>query len=224
MLDRLTQSRDRHRTFVADVAHELRSPLASMRTQLEISQRLDASEALVDDLHADVLRMGALVEDLLTLARLDADQAPSPAAAADVADVLAELRRRYADRRVPVRIGDAGPARVAADHDELVRVLGNLVDNAVRHAATRVEVGVVDRGGEIVLRVDDDGPGIAPADRERVFERFARLDEARDRDTGGSGLGLAIVAAVVQRRNGRTRLTDSPTGGLRVEVLLPAAG
>lgn len=221
MLDRLASSRERQRGFLADVAHELRSPLASMRTQLEVAQRLGEGGELVDGLHADTVRMASLVEDLLVLARLDADTAPrSPSGPVEVDEVVTAAVGRHTGGRVVVRAAGEGGLCVQGDHDELVRVLTNLLDNAVRHAHNRVEVGAERRGGRVALLVDDDGPGVPQEDRERVLQRFARLDEARDRDAGGSGLGLAIVRELVERRGGRVLLADSPLGGLRVEVLL----
>ncbi|WP_310962578.1 sensor histidine kinase [Nocardioides terrisoli] len=227
MLDRLAQSRERQRSFVADVAHELRSPLTSIRTQLEVAQRMgelsSADGSLVDDLHVDVLRMGALVEDLLTLARLDADAAPmSPPQPVPVAPILAEVAARHRGSSASVRVeGCPTDLEVAATPEELTRVVGNLVDNAVRHADRRVLLSAGSSGQRVVLRVDDDGPGIAEQDRGRVLERFTRLDESRDRDAGGSGLGLAIVHELVVRRGGAVRLVSSPLGGLRAEVDLP---
>ena len=223
MLDRLAGSRERQRAFLADVAHELRSPLASMRTQLEVAQQLGEGGDLVDGLHAETVRMGSLVEDLLVLARLDADSAPpTPAVPVEVGAAFAAVAGRYADPRLDVRAPQP-QLRALGDHDELVRVLTNLVDNALRHARDRVTVCAERRGGRLALLVDDDGPGVPESDRDRVLQRFARLDESRDRDAGGSGLGLAIVGELVARRRGRVVLGDSPLGGLRVEVLLPVA-
>jgi signal transduction histidine kinase len=122
---------------------------------------------------------------------------------------------------VPVRVvGVAGPS-VTGNREDLRRVLANLVDNAVRHASSRVELAAAAEAEHILVTVSDDGPGVAPEDRLRVFERFTRLDEARDRDVGGSGLGLAIVHELVRRTGGETRLSDADGGGLRVEVRLP---
>ena len=222
MLDRLSSSRERQRAFLADVAHELRSPLASMRTQLEVAEQLGEGGELVEGLHAETVRMAALVEDLLVLARLDADTAPvSAAVPVPVESLLGTITARYADERLVVRPVEPADLHVLGDHDELVRVLGNLVDNGLRHAASRVGVSAERRGGRVALLVDDDGPGVPDADRERVLERFSRLDEARGRDAGGSGLGLAIVCELLARRGDRLCLVDSPLGGLRVEVLLP---
>jgi signal transduction histidine kinase len=107
--------------------------------------------------------------------------------------------------------------------DELRRILGNLIDNARRHATAEVLMSARSDGGRVLVRVDDDGPGIRPDDRERVFERFTRLDDARARDAGGSGLGLAIVRELARSRGGDVRLDESPAGGLRAEVDLPEA-
>ena len=224
MLGRLSGSRERQRAFLADVAHELRSPLASMRTQLEVAQQLGEGGELVDGLQAETVRMGALVEDLLVLARLDADTAsPSPAAPVEVGSAFATVSGRYADERLVVRPPEPVDLRVLADHDELVRILANLVDNALRHATGRVVVWAERRGARVALLVDDDGPGVPEDERERVLQRFTRLDASRDRDAGGSGLGLAIVKELVSRRGGRVVLAESPLGGLRAEVLLPVA-
>jgi signal transduction histidine kinase len=223
MLDRLGESRARQRSFIADVAHELRSPLAAMRTQLEVAERLGESSPLTDDLHRDVMRMSELVEDLLTLARLDADAAPlHPSNPLDTSALLVSVANRYAHPRVPITVEPAtAPTWATGNEDELARVVGNLVENAVRHAAGKVVLSTTLEHSWVMIRVDDDGPGIEVDDRDRVLERFTRLDEARDRDAGGSGHGLAIVRELVRRRGGDVRLTGSPYGGLRVEVTLP---
>jgi signal transduction histidine kinase len=221
MLDRLSSSRERQRSFLADVAHELRSPLASMRTQLEVADQLGEGGDLVDGLHAETVRMAALVEDLLVLARLDADTAPlSGTVPVEVGSLLGTIAARYGDPRLVVHPVEPRDLSVLGDHDELVRVLANLVDNALRHASSRVEVCAERRGGWVALLVEDDGPGVPVADRAKVLQRFTRLDEARDRDAGGSGLGLAIVRELLERRGDRLVLADSPMGGLRVEVVL----
>lgn len=223
MLDRLDAALSRERDFAADVAHELRSPLASMRTQLEVAQHLGEGGDLAADLHADVLRMIGLVEDLLTLARLEAAVPAPPGIRVSLADLLSDLDARYAGSPVVVAV-TAPPAgvAVAGDKEALERVLGNLIDNGLHHARSRVEVAVAVVGPSTVrIVVDDDGPGIPAADRERVWLRFTRLDEARARDAGGSGLGLAIVRELLAQQDARARLDDSPLGGLRVAVDLP---
>lgn len=228
MLDRLAAARDRQRAFVADAAHELRSPLASMRVQLEVAERLGEGGDLPAELAPDLARLSALVEDLLLLARSGADS-PVPAHPEQVAvgALLAEVAAD-APAREGVRVEAAeAPADLAvrADPAELRRVLLNLTTNAVRHAGSRVRLdALAGPEGQVLLRVTDDGPGIPAGERERVFERFARLDDARDRDAGGSGLGLPIARELVARAGGSIALTDALGGGLRAEVRLPAAG
>ncbi len=227
MLDRLADARARQRAFVADAAHELRSPLASMRTQLDVSRRLEGPTPVTDDLLADVQRLSVLVEDLLLLARLDAaGSGADPVPATAGAPLVAEVSRRYATARVPVTASGTGPGRadVAVRADDLRRALVNLLDNAVRHARTAVQVGLRADGPLVVVEVSDDGTGIPAADRDRVFERFTRLDDARDRDAGGSGLGLAIVRQIAQRSGGDVHLDEAPGGGLRARLVLPSAG
>jgi len=224
MLDRLAAARGRQRAFVADAAHELRSPLTSMRTQLEVAQHLGEGGELAADLLADVTRLSTLVEDLLLLARAGSDTSHPPVRASlDVRALLVATADRYAGARVPVSV-TAGPAVYAnVNSEELRRVLANLVDNAVRHASSNVAIAVRAEGGSAVLTVVDDGPGIPADDRERVFERFARLDDARDRDAGGTGLGLAIVHELLHRSGGSISLQDNPSGpGLTAEVRLPS--
>jgi signal transduction histidine kinase len=218
MLGRLSAARARQRAFVADAAHELRSPLANMRTELEVAQRLGDPPS-VDDLLADVERLTRLVDDLLVLAR--ADDAPGLARKeqVDLVALLRETAEHYSGARVPVTVLDGAPQWTVGDPQALRHVLNNLVDNAVRHAASRVTL-VPTVGGFAVI---DDGPGIAPDDRERVFERFTRLDDARARDAGGAGLGLAIVRELVRRHGGVVTLSDA-NPGVRAQVrLLPPA-
>lgn len=215
MLARLDAARDRQRAFVADAAHELRSPLASLRTQLEVGGGEPA------DLLAEVQRMTRLVDDLLLLARLD-EAPPARCVPIDLTELAREVASRYAGARVPVDTVDAACPPVWADSGALRRVLGNLLDNAVRYAGSRVTVAVTTVGPEsVLLTVTDDGPGVPPADRDRVFDRFTRLADSRDRDTGGSGLGLAIVRELVADHGGTVTLTDAVPTGLRVEVRLP---
>jgi signal transduction histidine kinase len=224
MLDRLAAARGRQRAFVADAAHELRSPLTSMRTQLEVAKHLGEGGELATDLLADVARLSTLVEDLLLLARAGSDTNPPPVReSVDVRALLIATGDRYAGARVPVSIADGPVVYANVSPEELRRVLANLVDNAVRHARSNVALSVRAEGGRAVLTVVDDGPGIPAAERERVFERFARLDDARDRDAGGTGLGLPIVRELLRRSNGSISLRDNPSGpGLAAEVHLPA--
>jgi len=216
MLDRLEVGSARQRSFVADAAHELRSPLAAIRTTLEVAlvhPDPDRAEETLRSALDDVLRTGRLIEDLLLLARVDAG-ALRPGVVIDLAEVVREV--------APDAGHDLHPARVLADRDVLGRVVRNLVQNAERHAASCVTVAVHD-GDPVVLLVDDDGPGIPAEHRERVFDRFHRLDSPRSRDTGGVGLGLAIVRELVTSIGGRVVVETSPVGGARLRVELPAA-
>ncbi|NJP35293.1 sensor histidine kinase [Micromonospora thermarum] len=226
MLDRLRAGRDRQRAFVADAAHELRSPLANIRTELEVAQRLGERTdwpAVSANLLADTERLGRLVDDLLLLARLDEAPPARATGPVELGALLAEVAGRQPARPVEV-VPPPEPLWTVGDPDELRRVLTNLVDNAVRHARTRVVLAAAPDGSAYHrVTVTDDGPGIPAADRERVFGRFTRLDPARDRDAGGAGLGLAIVRELVRRAGGQVDLGDAdPPPGLRVRLLLPA--
>jgi signal transduction histidine kinase len=224
MLDRLESARVRQRAFVADAAHELRSPLANMRTQLEVAQHLGARTdwpAVADDLLTDTKRLSRLVDDLLLLARAD-DGTPRPRRSSGPVDLVALVGgvvQRYPAPPVRFEPPD-GPVWVQGEPDALDRVLANLLDNAVRHAVGEVVVAVLpqrrDGADGHLVTVTDDGPGIPVADRDRVFDRFTRLDDARTRDDGGAGLGLAIVRELVRRQGGTIHLADAPADPLRL--------
>ena len=223
MLDRLDVARQRQRAFVADAAHELRNPLASLRTQLEVAERRGGGipPDRLADLVAEAERLSRLVDDLLLLARLDDTGAGRPEGVpVEVPALVREVAARYGDARVPVIVAGPPELWVTGRADELRRVLANLLDNAVRHAGSEVRVSAAAEDGAVVVVVEDDGAGIAPADGERVFERFTRLDDARGRDEGGAGLGLGIVRELVRGHGGTVRLADAGPG-LRVEVRLP---
>jgi len=186
--------------------------------QVDVTRRHGASEEDQADLAAELDRLSALVEDLLVLARLDADEAPPPPdPPAEPASVLPGL----ATGEPPQVAVETDAGTVPLTTLELERVVANLVGNARRHARSRVDLTFRRTTDGGVLAVADDGDGIPATDRERVFDRFARLDEARDRDSGGIGLGLAIVRELVQRRGGEISLGDSSYGGLLVEVRFP---
>jgi len=222
MLDRLEAGRARQREFVADAAHELRSPLANMRTQLEVALRLGDSadwSRVADDLLADTARLARLVDDLLLLARSDSAARAGPTEPVELGGLAREVAARYPAVTVAAT---NGPLWTVGEPDALRRVVANVLDNAVRHAGASVVLGVAGDGPEHVVTVTDDGPGIPAEDRDRVFERFTRLDDARTRDGGGSGLGLAIVRELVRRHGGSVALADAGPG-LRVEIRLPAA-
>jgi signal transduction histidine kinase len=235
MLARLETAQQRQRGFVSDAAHELRSPIASIRTQLEVA--VDHPDAVdwrqtAGGVLADTLRLARLAEDLLALARLDerADR-PDRGQPVDLAGLAAAVASRYSEARVPVMTRSLNNCVVLGDAGGLDRMLVNLIDNAVRYARSRVSVTARADGRWVVLSVSDDGPGIPEADAERVFGRFTRLDDARSRedaspagsaDHGGSGLGLAIVRATATAHGGTVRLEDAAPG-LRAVVRLPAA-
>ncbi|HEV7205944.1 MAG TPA: ATP-binding protein [Jatrophihabitans sp.] len=231
MLDRIDSATSRQRTFVGDAAHELRSPLASVRVQLEVGRRLGPEgdwEGMLDDVLVDVERLDRLVADLLALARLDEASHPTRREPIALDELVLGLAEGYGHARVPVRV-TARPAMTQGDPDALRRVAINLIDNAVRHATSEVDVDVTTtkRNGHptVVLTVVDDGRGIPAAEQERVFDRFYRVQESRSRETGGTGLGLPIVRDIVSNHGGRVRLTDRPDGkpGVRAEVLLPTS-
>jgi len=226
MLDRLAAGGARQRAFVADAAHELRSPLASIRTQLEVAQahpEVASWSETADDVLVDVARLSRLVDDLLLLARLDDDRAAvRRSGSVDLAAVAAAAVARPG-RRLPVTLADpADPVVVRAGEDAVVRMLDNLLSNADRHATTAVRVSVCAEDGAGTVTVSDDGPGIPAAERSRVFERFARLDGSRAQDSGGSGLGLAIVRQLAQSFGGSVELLDAAPG-VRAVVRLPLA-
>jgi signal transduction histidine kinase len=207
-LDRLEKAVGRHRRFVADAAHELRSPLAVLRTRLEIAP----PQPLTAEALADVDRIQRLTVDLLLLARLDAGEPPEHAEV-DLGQVTAEEATRARPRtdvRVVLRIGAGIVVRGSAD--QLRRLVANLVDNAVRHAEDTVVVRLQEQAGEAVLEVADDGPGIPAEQHEAVFDRFTRLDEARARDAGGSGLGLAIARDIAVHHGGALAVAGGPPG------------
>jgi signal transduction histidine kinase len=214
---------ERQRRFVADAAHELRSPVASIRQHAEVAsvhpETTDVHE-LATTVGAEGIRLQGLVDDLLLLARLDEGNTSS-AAEVDLDDlVLAEAERLRASTSDEVRTGDVHAGRINGDARSLERLVRNLSENAARHAGT-IAFGLAAQNGHVTLTVDDDGPGIPAAERERVFERFVRLDEGRGRTDGGTGLGLAIVREVARAHGGDVTLGDSPLGGLRAEVSLP---
>jgi signal transduction histidine kinase len=209
-LDRLEHAVGRHRRFVADAAHELRSPLAVLRTRLEIAP----PQPLTAEALADVDRIQRLTADLLLLARLDAGEPPEHGEV-DLGQVAAEeaaQARPRSDIRVELHIDAGIVVRGSAEH--LRRLVANLVDNAVRHAAADVTVRLREHDGEAVLEIEDDGPGIPPDQQEAVFDRFARLDGARARDAGGSGLGLAIARDIAVHHGGSLAVAGGPPGAV----------
>ena len=224
MLDRLQASDRAQRRFVADASHELRSPLATLSTTLEVARGDPSGQAwqeLSPVLVSQSQRMGQLVRDLLTLARADDAGLDIRVTDVDMDEVVSEeiARVRPAlSQQLRVHIE---PVRLRADASELQRVVRNLLSNAGRHAESLITVRLVAEGSSAVFTVTNDGETIAPEDREKVFERFVRLDASRARDTGGSGLGLAISREIVLAHQGSIGVDTDPRGHCRFTVTLP---
>ncbi len=224
LLGRIESSADRQRQFVADAAHELRSPIASLRTQLEVSVLHPDAPTNTDQsigMLTDTERLARLVDDLLALARLDANP-PVQRQPIDLDDLVLAEARRARDRGPWLDVSAVSAAQVLGEQAALDRVVRNLLDNATRHARASITVQLTSTDGLVTLSVADDGPGIPAADRERVFDRFTRLDDARSSDAGGAGLGLAIVRDVVVQHGGHVSITDNNSGAI-FTVTLPAA-
>ncbi|MFJ4705422.1 ATP-binding protein [Streptomyces anulatus] len=217
----LEASVERQRRFVADASHELRSPIASLRTQLEVAEAhpelLDLPGAV-----ADTVRLQVLAADLLLLARLDAGEKPGSATVELGALVREEVSQRTGDRiAVGVEVPQGGAFEVNGSRGQLSRVIGNLLDNAQRHAEGSVAVSVAADGRGVRVEVRDDGAGVPEDERERIFERFVRLDDARSRDDGGAGLGLAIARDVASRHGGTLTVGRAAEGGAAFRLWLP---
>lgn len=225
MLDRLQASHIQQSRFVSDASHELRSPLASVRTRLEVALRQPANAnwpVLASSVLSENMRMERMVRDLLFLARAESGTVMTASTTVDLDDiVLQEVESVRTFSRVPLDGSGVSAARVTGHPDYLRRVVANLLDNAQRHAVTAVVARVGVEGTNAVIRISDDGPGIPPADLERVFERFTRLDDARTRTDGGSGLGLSLVREIVTDHGGTVALEAGPTGGTIAVVRIP---
>ncbi|MEZ5115054.1 MAG: ATP-binding protein [Candidatus Nanopelagicales bacterium] len=222
MLDRLQESSDRQRRFVADASHELKSPLSSMRATLDVAhstgQRVDPGAERV--LSGEVDRMTRLVEDLLLLARSDEGGGGRRFTDVDVDDlVLQEAARLRAQQGLRVEVA-VEATRIHGDAHLVAQAVRNLVDNAARFADATVRLSVhpCDQGAEVVI--EDDGPGIPGDHRGLVFDRFVRLDDHRARSDGGTGLGLSIVAEIARLHRGSVRIGDSALGGAQLSMVL----
>jgi two-component system OmpR family sensor kinase/two-component system sensor histidine kinase QseC len=225
LLQRLAQALDVQRAFVADAAHELRSPLTALKLQLKLLERADDAatrDAAVRTLGEGIDRTAWLVEQLLALARNEPGAPPLPFTRVD----LAELTRKALAATVPQALARGSvldlraetPVLLDGDAVSLTVMVRNLVDNAIRHSppGTRVDVCITQEKGALLLVVDDAGPGIPAEDRERVFDRFYRRENSQGAE--GSGLGLAIVRTIAQRHGATVTLGDAPLGGLRAAV------
>ena len=226
MLARIESGHEAQRRFVGDASHELRSPVAAIISALDVAavhpELLD-EELAASTLRPEAHRMESLVEDLLLLARADERGLTLRRRDVDLDDLAStEVGRLQRETALTVD-ADLAPTRLLGDPGGLSRVLRNLLDNAARHAASRVELRVRPDGSSAVVTVGDDGPGIPQADRARVFDRFVRLDSDRARSGGGTGLGLAIVSEVVNAHGGNVTVGDRPGGGTLMTVQLPLA-
>lgn len=223
MLDRLDASATAQRRFVSDASHELRSPLATIRQHAELAQahpEVTSIGELAEVVSEEGLRLQGIVESLLLLARLD-EGASTLDEAVDLDDIaLGEVCRL---RAAGLDVDGTGihAARVHGDPRLLGQLVRNLADNAARHSRGRVAIAVIPSDGYVFVTVEDDGAGVLAEERERIFERFVRLDEARSRDAGGSGLGLAIARGIAASSGGSLTVDDSRWGGARFVLTLP---
>ncbi|MDR6175969.1 signal transduction histidine kinase [Nocardioides zeae] len=228
MLERLEHSAEQQRRFVSDTSHELRSPLAGLRQTAEVARShpaaIDQAE-LTEAVLEETARMQHLVEQMLVLTRTAEGGGGRRQGDVDLDDLLLAEATRLRRLRPDLAVDSSRvvPARAHGDGPALAQVVRNLADNAARHAAGTVRLSLEDgASGHVDVVVEDDGSGVPADDRERVFERFVRLDEARARDDGGSGLGLAIVREVARAHGGDARVEAGDLGGARFVVRLPA--
>jgi signal transduction histidine kinase len=225
MLQRLEVAQKRQRGFISDASHELRSPIASLLATVEVARAHPDSanwDAVSQVVTAEGRRLSRLVDDLLTLAASEENRDTHLWQTVDLDELLfAEADRLRLQGSLTVEISSISAARVFGDPVQLDRAVRNVVDNAVRHAKSIIRLGLTTDGSIVRLTVSDDGPGIDPADAERLFQRFSRVDSARDRPSGGTGLGLAIVASVMASHGGAARFVPAEEGAT-VELTLPA--
>ncbi len=227
MLDRLQSASDKQRRFVADASHELQSPLAAARADLEVALAHPEATNWPDtarDLLDENRHMERLVADLLFIARTDDTAPPAVCVPVDLHEIVFDEATRLTGSN-DIRIDTTGvtSAFVLGRREDLTRAVRNLLDNAERHATSAVTIGLGNGHGTVTLVIEDDGPGIAPEHRDRIFERFTRLDDARARNGDGTGLGLAIVKEIIERHRGNVTVHDPTNGtrGARFVVTLP---
>lgn len=225
MLARLEHAQQQQRRFISDAAHELRSPIAAIKQNAEVATAYPehlSTEELLETVLSESARLERLTNALLALARLDEHAPQRSDHPVDLDDlVLDEVQRLKTTTSLQIDATAVSAGRVGGDASLLAQVLRNLIDNAERHATTTIALTLAEHDQSVTLSVEDDGPGVPAADRERIFERFVRLDEARARDHGGSGLGLAIVHQIITSYGGTIVATTSRLGGARMTVMLP---
>jgi len=215
-----------HRDLEQGVAHELRTPLAQLKFDLELARTSSVEserEERFADMERDVVDLEELVSELLVLANLREapPYQPKDVRAAELVDEVirrAQDEMRAAGRSIAIEAPRNLPDSLSCDSKYLSRALVNVLRNAVRYAKSKVAVTIERAGAKTIISVDDDGPGVPPVERERLFEPFTRLDSSRGRDGGGVGLGLAIVKSVAEWHGGEARISDSPLGGARVSI------
>ncbi|MFF7349338.1 ATP-binding protein [Streptomyces antimycoticus] len=226
-LQRLDNAAAQQRRFVADAAHELRSPLTTLLASLEVAlaypERTDWPAAATTAAR-QTRRLHTLAEDLLLLARLDTRTPTADPETVDLTALVTRLTEQYplTERPLALTCDSTAPAHAHGNPDEYERLLRNLIDNATRHAAHRIQITIRNQDAWVVLTVHDDGPGVPTEDAERIFERFVRLDDARSRDHGGTGLGLAIARDLAHRHRGTLTLTPRTLGAC-FQLRLPRA-
>ncbi|WP_146149572.1 sensor histidine kinase [Kineococcus rhizosphaerae] len=223
MVDALEEEIERQSRFSADVSHELRSPLTTLVTGVEVLNRRRAelperSRRALDLVSRELDRFTRTVDDLLELGRLEAGVADHERVLVDAVDLVRQVLSRT-HRESTLFVAPAEPVLVIVDKEQVARALVNLLENADRHGGGSTGVGLQVRGASAVITVDDDGPGVPPQERERIFERFARAGSRRA--LPGSGLGLSLVAETVRGHGGSVRCTCSPSGGARFLLRLP---
>jgi signal transduction histidine kinase len=227
MLNRLEESQGRQRQFVSDASHELRSPVAAIRQEAEVTlahPETTTTKELAAAVLDENLRLQRIVDDLLLLTSMDEGTAQLETRPVDLDDLVFEEAERLGSfSALKIDVADVSEASVSGDRDKMERLIRNLVDNAARHASSSIRLALHQEDGRVFLQVDDDGPGIPAAQREFVFRRFSRLDGARDRSHGGAGLGLAIVAEIASAHGGSVSTKQAPLGGARFEVVFPHA-
>jgi len=229
LAERLQQQEEQDRRRVADIAHELRTPLAILKGELEAlaDGMIDPEPEQLERLVEEVDHLTMLVEDLRLLSLAESGELRLQIEKTDLGELVRRTAEAFAaaaeNRGIHLKL-DIEPVELEIDPGRMRQVVVNLLDNAIRHASSLVEISCHRQGEEVCLTVRDDGQGIAPEDLPHVFDRFYRADPARNRGSGGSGLGLAIVQAVVQTHGGRVSASNHPAGGAAFSVCLPLPG